>query len=55
MVLFLDLYKEIESIKYGNSQVHKIIDNYPSCESVDLQLDEISSKLKVCQQMAQDL
>eukprot|EP00347_Sterkiella_histriomuscorum_P005315 403357075 len=55
MIIFLDMFKELDQIKYVNPQVQKLINRYPQNESVDFRLDEVIHRINGCQDIITQL
>lgn len=49
MVMFLEMFKELNELKYTNSAVYKVMAKYPSCDKQGLQIEEVVKKLQSCQ------
>ncbi|CDW85306.1 UNKNOWN [Stylonychia lemnae] len=51
MIMFMDMFKDIDSLKYSNPQLYKILAKYPQCENVDLKLEEVINKIQSCREL----
>ena len=46
MVMFLDMFKEINQAKYSSQSVQKVLSRYPLCDQVDIRLDEVIQRIQ---------
>ena len=51
MIMFLDMFKEIDQIKYNSNQIYKIANKYPLCDNLDLQIDDGLQKIQQCKDL----
>ena len=55
MIMFLEMFKELNEFQYSSAVIYKIMSKYPACGRQDLKIEEIMSKLSSCQEIIRRL
>lgn len=55
MIMFLEMFKELNEFQYSSTVIYKIMSKYPACGKQDLHIEEIMAKLSQCQEIIKRL
>ena len=55
LIVFLDMFKEIDRLKFKLPEINNLLSKYPQNQSADLRIEEVVYKLNCCEDLVEKL